>query len=280
MDTLNTVCTVLFICLILLGLVQVIWKIYKERCSYFKCFWNCLDGLLILDTMAAVALMAMKSEYTRQMVLKVQRNPYARMSFDYVVLFTDLESGTFAVISFLMTIKLLRLLKFNANIMTFTQCIRCSSDFLVSFSLIFSIVLMAYAQVGVLIFGQIEGSYSSLLRAIITELSIILGGKMGYQNLDSIGHVLGPLFLFSFSLVNTIILMNFFMTILNDSLTEAKGIPPANNVDAQLSDFMEEQLIIYLKDIAKELRKITEDSNKKKNIQEVHKYREADFFLY
>ena len=227
--------------------------------------------------------MAYNSEYTRQIVLNVQQNPYARMSFDYVVLFNDLESGTFAVIAFLITIKLLRLLKFNANIMTFTHCVRRSKDFLLSFTLIFFCVLMAYAQVGVLIFGQTEGSYRSILSALTTEFSIILGGKMGYNNLNSIGHVMGPLFLFSFSLLNTILLMNFFITILNESLVEAKNVEPQDNVDAQLSDFMEEELKRILKDIGLELKRLIK-SNRKRNSKFEHSNervpKESDFFLY
>lgn len=269
--------------IVLFKIGQTIWRIYKEKCSYFKSFWNCLDILLIIVATATAVLMAFNSEYTRRIVLKVQENPYARMSFDYVVLFNDLESVAFAMIAFLITIKLLQILKFNANIRTFTHCFKCSRDYLLSFSFIFFCVLMAYAQVGVLVFGQTEGSYKSLMRALVTEFSIILGGKMGYQNLDSIGHLMGPLFLFTFSLLITILLMNFFITILNDSLVEAKNILPKDNVDAQLSEFMEEELMRSLKDIGSELKKLVESNEKIKSRCEqkhVRIQKESDFFLY
>ena len=79
----------------------------------------------------------------------------------------------------------------------------------------------------------------------------------------------------------TLILMNFFMAILNDSFTDAREILEAEPTeDSEMADFIEEYAKEMLKEIAQELRGAAGGREKIYAANNKHDTRERDYFLY
>ena len=119
----------------------------------------------------------------RRLVEKVHQNPYARMSFDYVGLWTDIESVFLALVIFLATMKFLRILKFNKHVNIMAKSINIAKAPLLSYSICFIVVLLGFAMLGNMIFGKSAYMFSTFPRSIVNSFEIILGKgkKLNYE---------------------------------------------------------------------------------------------------
>ena len=113
--------------------------------------------------------------FNRRLVEKVQENPYARMSFDYVALWTDTESVFLALVIFLATMKFLRILKFNKHIAIVTKSMAISKGPLLSYSVCFVVALLGFATFGNITFGSSAYMFSTFPRSIVNSFEMILG---------------------------------------------------------------------------------------------------------
>ena len=110
---------------------------------------------------------------------KFRENPYARMSFDFVGLLTDVESLFLALVIFLATMKFLRILKFNKHISIMAKSIHLAKAPLISYSICFIVALLGFAILGNMIFGHEAYMFSTFTRSIVNSFEIILGkGKI------------------------------------------------------------------------------------------------------
>ena len=276
-------CYVLIVLILIFSIYTEIRELRKLGVKYFKDVWNVIELAFISFTIATIVIFFFKSEYTRLLIEKVQENPYARMSFDFVALWTDIESVFLALVIFLATMKFLRILKFNKHITIMAKSISISKGPMISYSIVFTVVLMAFAQMGHMVFGRSAYMFSTFTRALVNIFEMILGKGTNYDELESINRFFGPFFIFFYFFSMTIFLMNFFMAILNDSFTDAREILEREPTeDSHVADFIGEYAVTMLKEVADELRRTS--GRKKRYSQQATTYskevKESDFFLY
>ena len=276
-------CYVLIVLILIFSIYTEIRELRKLGVKYFKDVWNVIELAFISFTIATIVIFFFKSEYTRLLIEKVQENPYARMSFDFVALWTDIESVFLALVIFLATMKFLRILKFNKHITIMAKSISISKGPMISYSIVFTVVLMAFAQMGHMVFGRSAYMFSTFTRALVNIFEMILGKGTNYDELESINRFFGPFFIFFYFFSMTIFLMNFFMAILNDSFTDAREILEREPTeDSHVADFIGEYAVTMLKEVADELRRAS--GRKRRYSQQATTYskevKESDFFLY
>lgn len=276
-------CYVLIVLILIFSIFTEIRELRKLGVKYFKDVWNVVELAFICFTIATIVIFFFKSEYTRLLIQKVQENPYARMSFDFVALWTDIESVFLALVIFLATMKFLRILKFNKHIAIMAKSISISKGPMISYSIVYTVVLIAFAQMGHMVFGRSAYMFSTFTRAVVNIFEMILGKGTNYDELESINRFFGPFFIFFYFFSMTIFLMNFFMAILNDSFTEAREILEQEPTeDSHVADFIGEYAVTMLKEVADELRRT--GGRKKRYQHEATTYskevKESDFFLY
>ncbi|XP_068672930.1 polycystin-1-like protein 2 [Montipora foliosa] len=236
------ICQLLFIILALLFVIREVYNIYKMRCSYFRDAWNWVELLQILFSFLVVVFFVIKSKLVLNSALKVRENPFVPVSFRDAVVWNYAENLVLAIAVFIVTIKMLRMIRFNPHISILMSSFRESRGLLVSYSVIFIIIFMAYAQFAVLMLGTSIYDYSSFSNALISELLLSLGEDMGLTNLLRVNRVLGPLFGFSFVLLNAFIFVNFFVAILNDSHAEVKHNTDKQSKEFEMADFILDRL--------------------------------------
>lgn len=231
-------CQLLLMLIILFFFFAEIGKLYRQKCAYFTQFWNWVELFQIFGTIAAIVMFFFKEMYTSMFVERVQANPFETSSTDYIVLWSDLEIFLLAFVIFIVTMKFLRLIRFNRHICQMIATIQKSIDHLVSFFFVFVGIILAYTQLGVLVFGANVPAYSSFFQAMRAVCQMILGGATHFHELRDTSRFVGPLFVFCYMLSMSMIMLNMFLAILNDSYEEVKDIEGDSFADAELGEFM------------------------------------------
>ena len=212
-------------------------KLYCQGCKYFTHFWNFVDILQITVAVVAMTQYFFKAKYTSDFVRRVRKNPFETSSSDYIVRWCHLEIWLLSFAVFLVTIKMLRLIKFNHHICHLTHTVKSAVRHLASYSLVFTGTLLAYTQLGTLLFGSNAAPYSNMARSLRMLLERLLGNNMYTQELKAENDVTGQLFTFAYSVSIAMILINMFLTILNASYIEVRLLKQGRYPDVELAQF-------------------------------------------
>lgn len=246
-QTFHEVCQLLFMVLILFLIINEMSKIYRERKKYFTKFWNWMELIQILTAICSVVMYFLKAKYTSWFIRKVRNNPFETSSADYIVLWSAVEIYVLSFLIFIVTIKFLRLIRFNRHVCQMLGTLARAVNPLVSYSVVFISTVLAYTQLGFLLFGSTMLPYSSFLNSLRAVLQMLLGGRMYFYEIKSVNGILGPLFIFLYMLTMAFILLNMFIAILNDSYFQVVEIPQNEFADADLGEFMISYLIRNMK---------------------------------
>lgn len=233
-------CQVTLLILIVYFLLLEAVKIYRQSCSYFGSFWNWMNILQLLSAITTIAFFFFKERYVSSFVKHVQANPFDTASADYVLFWTELEMIVLSVVVFIVTVKFLRIIRFNKHICQMVASLKLSSPHVTSYSVVFFINLLSFILFGVLVFGNDIESYHSFMEGLATLIQQFLGGDLLFYDLQSSNRILGPVFVFAYMLSMSFILINMFVAILNESYESVKEMSGGNFADADLGKFIKE----------------------------------------
>lgn len=279
-------CQLLLIFLIFGLFVMEVVKLYFQGCRYFANFWNLVDIFQTSSAMAAMVSYFFKAKYTSDFVRHVRKNPFDTSSSDYIVQWYDLEIWLLSLVVFLVTIKMLRLLKFNDHICHLTYTVKSAVRHLVSYSLVFTATLVAYTQLGTLLFGSNVSSYSSMTQSLRMLLERLLGNNMYTKELKAVNDIMGQLFTLAYSFSIGMILINMFLSILNSSYSEIRLMKQGRFPDAELAHFawryLIEKALTFWRDTKKSLKRINKIGKphlKRKNAKYLNTSEDSDEFF-
>ena len=230
-------CQILFLVFIIVCFVAEIIKFFREQ-SYLGQLWNWIELLLLATSFVAVAMSFMKGKYTSMYVKEIQRNPYETFSSDYIVKWTDHEIFWLSLTIFILTLKLLRLIRFNHHICQMQGTLQRSAKAVLSFSLVFGMVVVAFAHFGVLCFGPTMPVFWSFFQSLRVLLQMSIGRKIDYVRLALQYPNWGPIFLFFFLNCINFVLINVFVAILVDQYNDIRLESGKEFDDAKLGTFM------------------------------------------
>ena len=233
------VCELLFIFVIALLVFGEVVKIARTGGAYFKHFWNWLELIEIVSAASSVVMFVQKEKYTSAFVRKVRSNPFETSSADYLVLWSDLEVALLSFVIFIVTIKLLRIIRFNRHICQMMATLKRSAGALVSFSAVFVTAVMGFCHFAHLVFGHNLEAYSTYGDSLRSMLMMTLGGRLHYSEILSVSGIVGPIVLFVYLVIVGMILVNIFVTILMETYGRVRE--EGSNIDfseADLGDFM------------------------------------------
>lgn len=235
--TFYLICQLLLVFLIFGLFIVEIVKLYLQGCNYSTHIWNLVEIFHITSALAAVTQYFFKAKYTSDYVRRVKRNPFDTSSSDYIVLWCNLEIWLLSFVVFLVTIKMLRLIKFNHHICHLTHTVKSAARHLISYSAVFTATLLAYTQLGTMLFGSKAYSYSNMARSLRMLLERLLGNNMYTKELQAANDIMGLLFTFAYSFSFAMILINMFLSILHASYIEIRLLKKGHYPDAELAQF-------------------------------------------
>ena len=227
-----SICVLLFIVFVLLYLGREGYKLYKLGSQYFKSFWNWIEIFQVFFSVLAVIMYMVKSDRVTSAVRKLQDNIYANISFQEAIVWLESENAVLGILTFIVTAKLLRLIRFNQHVAEFSKTLQTSARLLSSFVVVLLIFFVAFLHFGILIFGKGSEFYSSVLQATYFQLELTLGrvkarpiNDLAEAN-DTFGRIFAALLLLNL----TILSMNFFIALMNEALHEAKNAIKENEL--------------------------------------------------
>lgn len=233
-------CEIILLILVAYFLILEAVKIYRQGCSYFVSFWNWMNLLQLVSAIITIAFFFFKEKYISSFVKRVQANPFETVSVDYALFWSDLELLVLSVVVFVVTVKFLRLIRFNRHVCQMVASLKISSPNVASYSVLFFINLISFALLGYLVFGNDNISYHSFIDALGTLIQKFLGNELYFYELQYSNRILGPTYIISFMLSMTFILINMFLAILNDSYESVRELSGGKFADAELGDFIKE----------------------------------------
>ena len=232
-------CTLIFILFVLFFMGRVSYNLYKQKLSFFKLFWNWVNVFEVVFALIAVVMNIIRSSKAVSTIRKMKVNIYASVNFQGVSILSEIENAVLGVLVFLVTLKLLRLIRYNTHVAIFSRTFKMYSAVLPSISMVFTILFVAFMHLGVLAFGAGSERYSSLLKATYFQLELILGRVKArpIHQLSEANRTFGRTFSCLILLCLTILLMNFFIVTLNDALAKAKS----SVIPSGLHDLLDEK---------------------------------------
>lgn len=218
----HAICELIVIIMLIYFLVVQTIKIYRMRCEYFKSAWNWVELAQLLVATATLVLSVFRRYHTSKLVEKIHENPFKTWSFHYTVLWSDLENILMAILVFIITVKILWILKFNEHICSLASSMKNCGRKIASFAAVYFVAFLAFAQLAILSFGSSVSFLSSVTEVFRTQFALFIGGDIDYSELVAANRILGPIYLFSFMTIMATIIINMFMAILNESYREVR----------------------------------------------------------
>ena len=156
---------------------------------------------------------------------KLHKNIYANLSFQEAITCQEVEIVVLGILIFIVTTKLLRIIRFNSYVALFSKTLKISARSLSSFSIILLIFFVAFLHFGVLMFGSVSERYSSLLKGVYFQLELTLGRVKArpINELAEASTIYAKIFAFLILFTLTVLCMNFFIGMINDALLDAKN---------------------------------------------------------
>ena len=231
-------CHLLFMLLILVCVGAEIGKVYQQGCTYFKNPLSWLEMILLTSSFVSLAMFFLKESYTSEFIGKVQENPFQSWSMDNIALWSDLEVTLLAFVVFLVTMKLLRIIRFNPHIIQMRMTLAIASKHFSSFTFAFMTIIIAYVSLTVLTFGRNVYEYRSFARSFSSILLMLIGAKAPFHELQDVSSIIGPFFVFAYMVTIVMIFLNMFLAILNDAYTESRETGQKGIGDLELSKYI------------------------------------------
>ncbi|XP_078351938.1 LOW QUALITY PROTEIN: polycystin-1-like protein 2 [Oculina patagonica] len=216
------ICQFLFMGMVLFNFIVMLIHLYRQRLGFFKSVWNMVDFLMIVSSVASVLFYMFRSKSILQSIKAIQANPYEIMHFHSALDWASWENASIAVAVFMVTLKLLNLIRFNPYVIFLFSSFRQSVGYQLSYLFVFLIVFNAFVISGMTFFGGTILNYSSYMQAVISQFQFLLGTAVPIDDLRNDKPFIGPTFALLFMLCMTIILMNMLVSVLNESYTDAK----------------------------------------------------------
>ncbi|XP_071973028.1 polycystin-2 isoform X2 [Engystomops pustulosus] len=229
-------CEIAFCIFILYYIVEECLEIWNHRLHYFHSLWNCLDIVLIVLSVVAMAInlyrVSMEGPLNK---LLVDMNIFH--NFEALAYWQNQFNNVAAVTVFFAWVKLFKFVNFNRTMTQLsTTMSRCAKDIL-GFSIMFFIIFLAYAQFAYLVFGTQVDDFSSFQDCIFTQFRIILG-DFNFTEIEEANRILGPIYFTSFVFFMFFILLNMFLAIISDTYSEVKTDMAQQKSEMELADLI------------------------------------------
>lgn len=190
-----------------------------------------------------VAFYIMRAKSVLKSVRSVQANPFKIVHFHQPLDWANWENAAIAVAIFMVTVKLLNLIRFNPYVIFLFSTFRQSISYQLSYLLFFLILFNAFVISGKQFFGHSVLEYSGYLHAVISQFEFMLGKAVPLDDLRRENPFLGPSFALLYNVTVTIFLINMIVSVLNESYADAKTQAEKSADALEMARFIEKRFM-------------------------------------
>lgn len=231
-------CQLLLMVIILVTIAFEIIRIIKQGIAYFKVIWNLVQWIEAIFIIIAIATFYLKEKYVGRFIARLQANPFETSSTDYIVMWSDLETLFLSFVIFVVTIKLLRLIRFSKSVYQLHRTIIQSIKKLGSIAQLFLVITIALSSIATIAFGNFSYNFSSFVKSFTKLLHFLAGGKIFQKDSSFSESPLGLIFVILYTFLNTFLLVNLLLSVIIESFAASKSsTDPMAIENSKMSEF-------------------------------------------
>ena len=224
---------------------------------YFKSLWNYIDVVTIIMQFVQIGMwIDLNAHYTINFAPQRRYAVYESLTSNARYLYTGKNMSSlasspglemlrtemetletianlrenirrFSVLCIVLNVlRMLKLLDFQPRLGLVTQTIERAKNDLLHFVLVFALINTVYAVCGVVIFGEISASFSTISKSMETVILLFMQGNIEtihYEMRESSMENVWQFYFFSFVLINVFIMLNILLAILVDAYIEVRS---------------------------------------------------------
>ncbi|XP_048575421.1 uncharacterized protein LOC5516858 isoform X2 [Nematostella vectensis] len=235
------VCDVVFLLFTSYFTYRELKKLYKDKCSYFRDYWNWAEIVIMVLAWIAVA------DYficlgIRKWTLKLhQENPNDYTNFQYISAWQMSFESILGILVFISTIKFIKLLRFNKKMFLLAYTLSRSAKDLAHYGIMFLIVFLSFAQFYYLLLGSDYDSFSTFVKSIEKLINVLLG-RFSFEEFLNPFRIMGAFGFFLYMTLTNFLLLNMFIAIIVESFTEVKLSPELARNEFEIMEFTVERV--------------------------------------
>ena len=242
--------------ILLLCLLFFIYKecrhMYRLGWGYFKLFWSWIEITIAVALFTALILRAFSWYEGDKNLIALRENMEQFINFHYTVVADDALLTAVMIISFFSTLKVIKIIEVFPTIVFLKGTLRRCLNPLMNYAFPFIVAFCAFAMLFHLTFYETE-VFMSYLDTAETQLLMLIGGSVFYT-LQEAHSFLGPIFFFLFAILEMVVLMNVFLAIINDGISESAHWSEGIKAD-EFFEFMEERVQLMMQVFSDSIQK-------------------------
>ncbi|XP_068673513.1 polycystin-1-like [Montipora foliosa] len=209
----------------------------KKGREHLRDPWSILEIVLTLLSLSAVGLYFTRMKFTGDALQFMREDRTGFVSFHYTAFLDEWLKCIIGVIVFLSFLKMFRLLRFNRRMSMLQQVLKRCIGQLVSFMFMFSVAFLAFALLASLVFGQYMAGFGTFWRSCASLMDTLLG-KFTLQEMKHANRIIAQIFFYTYTISMVFILLNVFISIINDAFTEVRSDVEKQSNEYEIMDFM------------------------------------------
>ena len=140
-------------------------------------------------------------------------------------------------IVFLEILQFLNILRYNKTLSKLISTLVRGRGQMFSMTVITFILVLSYAALGNSLFGHYTPYYSTLAASLGTLTSALLGG-FDFKPVQEIAGVWGRFYLLGYLLIMIVVIMDIYVSLINEYLAETMGDPDSIEKDYEVLDYL------------------------------------------
>ena len=231
-------CDIIYVIFIVYFMISEIRELCKQGKKYFTHFWSFVEWLIIIFSWAAVAMYAYRIYASIEISNFFKKTSgYGYYKLQYVTLWNESLRYCLAFCACLGTLKFLKLLRFDKRVSFLSSTIQYASKQLIAFGFMFFILWCAFVQLMYIFFQDKILGFSTFLRSMTTCFQIMLG-KFQVNPLLQANPLFGPIIFSIYNIFIVFILLNMFISIINDAFSAIRSSNANYSDDYQMFNFI------------------------------------------
>ncbi|XP_071105701.1 polycystin-1-like [Haliotis cracherodii] len=232
------VCEVIYFVFTIVFIVKEFRTFLKERTNYFKSFWNLVEISIIIMSVSSIVVYFYRLIVTNSLTNEFKRNHGNEyMKFQYAGYWNEIFSYMIGWLVFFGTLKFLKLLRFNKRMSLLASTLKNGAHSIIHFSVLFWIMFLAFMQLFYLTFKNVSSAFTTMVIAAESGILMMMG-KFDIYGMLMVEPILTQVYVFFFVVTCTFILVNMFLSILNETFASVRVDINKQNNDYEIVSFM------------------------------------------
>ncbi|XP_053953102.1 polycystic kidney disease 2-like 1 protein [Anastrepha ludens] len=202
-------------------IIEILELHHMGVANYVRVIWNFVDFWIIALAYFTLIYNIWHPFYVNLLYKRVEEKPNEFLALDTFCFWNLMYRDMMAICAFLVCIKTFKFISFHSTVRHFYVTVSSCFRDLLGFGVMFIIVFLAYAELGLLLFGNEHNDFRNFYQSLLTMIRMILG-DFNYETIERANRILGPIYFITYIFLVFFILLNMFLAIINDTYSTVK----------------------------------------------------------